>query len=138
MSCPAIPIGYGRVIWHGAKYRFSTGDSSLGKSQISCAFAATVTSTHEWPDKEAALDGSVIVLSAEDDPEDTIVPRLLAADANLNRIHILKSVQNKDRKPLVFSVQSNLQIIADKIAQVPDTCLLIVDPITAFLGRQDR
>jgi len=127
-------------LWPGylarRKISIFTGDSSLGKSQISCAFTAILTSTHEWPDKEVAPDGSVIILSAEDDPEDTIVPRLLAAGANLDRIHILKSVQSKEQKPLVFSVQSNLQIIVDKIDQVPDVCLLIVDPITAFLGGQ--
>jgi putative DNA primase/helicase len=125
-------------LWPGylaqRKISIFTGDSALGKSQISCAFAATITSSHEWPDKENAPDGSVIILSAEDDPEDTITPRLLAAGANLDRVHILKSVKTKDKKPLVFSVQNNLDIIADKITQVPDACLLIVDPITAFLG----
>jgi len=125
-------------LWPGylarRKISIFTGDSALGKSQVSCAFTATLTSTHEWPDKEAAPDGSVIMLSAEDDAADTIVPRLLAAGADLDRVHILKSVKTKEHKNLVFSVQGNLELIADKVKEIPDTCLLIVDPITAFLG----
>jgi hypothetical protein len=40
--------------------------------------------------------GSVIVLSAEDDPADTQIPRLLAAGANCKKVHIISAVKDKD------------------------------------------
>lgn len=38
------------------------------------------------------MRGSVIVMSAEDDPEDTIRPRLEAAKADLKRCHIIDPI----------------------------------------------
>ena len=42
--------------------------------------------------------GSVIILSAEDDAADTIIPRLMAADADRSRVHILEAVRKDDDK----------------------------------------
>jgi hypothetical protein len=69
-----------------------------GKGQILCDMAARITRGLLWPCNEGtAPKGSVIHLSAEDDPEDTIVPRLAAAGADLSRIELLTMVQEKGR-----------------------------------------
>ena len=39
---------------------------------------------------------TVICMSAEDGIEDTIVPRLMAAGANLDRVHIVASATRSD------------------------------------------
>jgi len=57
------------------KITMLAGDPDLGKSQIAMSFAALLTKTGEWPDGDPAPHGSVIVLSAEDSIDDTIVPR---------------------------------------------------------------
>src|SRR5262249_15433162 len=69
------------------------GDSTLGKSQISISLTAALTNAAEWPDGNRAPSGSVIILSAEDATNDTIVPRLTAAGADLNRVYVLKCVR---------------------------------------------
>jgi putative DNA primase/helicase len=40
--------------------------------------------------------GNVIFMSAEDGIEDTIVPRLMSAGANLDRVHIVASATKPD------------------------------------------
>src|SRR5262249_8639997 len=55
--------------------------------------AARITRGAQWPCNEGQAPlGNVIILSAEDDAADTIVPRLIAAGADLQRITILKMV----------------------------------------------
>jgi len=59
--------------------------------------AATVSRGKAWPCGEGQSPvGSVIILSAEDDAADTIVPRLLAADADCSKVHILEAVRRED------------------------------------------
>jgi len=46
------------------------------------------------PDGASACDGSVILLSAEDDAADTIRPRLDALGADVSRVHILEAIRD--------------------------------------------
>jgi putative DNA primase/helicase len=112
------------------------GDSTLGKSQIAIGFTATITKTGEWPDGDvvSAL-GSVIILSAEDAIDDTVVPRLAAAGADLNRVHCLRCVRVKGRTQS-FSIQTNMNLIAAKVREVGDVAMVIIDPVTAYLGSE--
>ena len=80
------------------------GDPDLGKSLLMLDMAARVSTGSAWPDSKRKIKrGAVIVLSAEDDVEDTITPRLMAAGADLSRIHILLSCFSlvEDRDQLV-------------------------------------
>src|SRR5438128_2583931 len=62
------------------KQTIITGEAGLGKSQVTIAIAATVTTGSEWPLGEGtATIGNVIILSAEDGAADTVLPRLKAA-----------------------------------------------------------
>src|SRR6476469_6986026 len=80
-------------VWPGrvaiGKQTLVAGEAGLGKSQVAIAMAAAVTRGAAWPcDEGRAPVGNVIFFSAEDGAEDTIVPRLMAAGADLNRVHI--------------------------------------------------
>jgi putative DNA primase/helicase len=96
--------------------------------------AATVTQGSEWPCGEGiAPQGNVILLTAEDDCNDTVVPRLAAAGANLDRIEIVKMVRdNKGDRP--FNLAEDLDLLRQKIVQVGNVNLVQIDPITAYLG----
>src|SRR5580700_3133822 len=70
-------------LWPGrisrGKVTMLAGHPGLGKSQLALAVAAIVTAAGAWPvDRTRAKRGSAIILSAEDDPGDTIRPRLEA------------------------------------------------------------
>ena len=84
-------------LWPGriprAKITVLDGDPGLGKSTITLDLAARVSSGHRMPYcTEKCVGGGVILLSAEDDASDTIVPRLKAAGADLENVHIVDSV----------------------------------------------
>ena len=60
------------------------GEGGLGKSMVLAWIAATGSRGGDWPCGEGLSPcGSVIILSAEDDAADTIVPRLIAAERPL-------------------------------------------------------
>jgi len=117
------------------KLTMLAGDSTLGKSQISISLAATLTKGGTWPDGDSAPLGSVIILSAEDATNDTVVPRLTAAGADLNRVYCLKCV-HVEGQSRTFNIQSNMDLIANKAREIGDVALVIIDPVTAYLGSE--
>src|SRR5262249_33991348 len=67
------------------------GEGGQGKSTVLCDIAARVTTGERWPDgADNGTSGSVIFLTSEDDPEDTLKPRLIAAGADVNRVFIIR------------------------------------------------
>ena len=88
-----------RWLWPGriplGKLSILDGDPGLGKSLITLDLAARVSAGRPMPDGTLPdLDGpaGVVLLTAEDDPADTIRPRLDAAGADCSRIVLLKDV----------------------------------------------
>jgi hypothetical protein len=122
-------------------YRYALGKLGLlvglpdeGKGQVFCDMAARVTRAWDWPCGEGkAPKGNVILLTAEDDINDTIVPRLVAAGADLDRVEIVKMVRDSEKERM-FSLVTDLNLLRDKIEQVGDVKLIQIDPITAYLG----
>jgi putative DNA primase/helicase len=114
------------------------GDGGLGKSTILYDIAGRVSNGETWPDGAAATAaGSTIILSAEDDPEDTIKPRLVAVRADLQRIFIIRSVVEQDRTRRTFNLQADLARLEAKINELGDVRLVIIDPISSYLGKVD-
>src|SRR5262249_43191857 len=95
-------------MWEGHLLRGSlellAGRPGMGKSQAQCSYVACATASRPWPDGAKAIPPcNVIMLTAEDNIEQILVPRLIAAGADLTRITILKSIRkdNKDRRFLL-------------------------------------
>ena len=65
-----------------------------GKSLVVADIVSRVTQASPYPDGGNPLEepGEVLIISGEDDLETALVPRLTAAGANLERVHIVKSV----------------------------------------------
>jgi putative DNA primase/helicase len=70
---------------------------------------------------------------AEDDYEDTVIPRLVAAGADLNRVHILEMVRTGDQKRM-FNLVGDLELLRQKIDEIGDVVVVIIDPMSAYLG----
>jgi putative DNA primase/helicase len=110
-----------------------------GKGQTLCYLAARITRSRPWPIAEGHCPlGNVIILSAEEDPADSLVPRLAAAGADLERVHLVKMVRDYDKggQPCkrMFSLISDLEKLRRKIAEVGNVIVVMIDPITAYLG----
>jgi hypothetical protein len=74
------------------------GNAGLGKSQITAYFAKVITTGDCFHNEnEPTKIGSVIFLSAEDDPADTIKPRLVAVGADVSLCHVLSAISTKDK-----------------------------------------
>jgi putative DNA primase/helicase len=105
-----------------------------GKGQVLCDMAAWVTRGLDWPcDEGTAPLGNVVLLTAEDDPKDTVVPRLLAAGADWERVEIVQMVHEagKDR---MFSLVNDLDLLRERVLAVSNVKMIQIDPITAYLG----
>lgn len=137
-----------RWLWPGrvplGKVSLLAGDPGLGKSMLTLDMGARLSTGRPWPDAPDTTTepGGVIILSAEDDVADTIRPRLEAAGADLSRVHVLNGVefQAKGGQPKtvrVFRLDRDLPVLDKAIAQTPGCRLVIIDPITAYLGHTD-
>lgn len=134
-------------LWKGriarGKVSMIAGNPGLGKSQLTANMAAIVTTGREWPlEKTRSEKSGVIFLSAEDDPADTIVPRLKASGANTNLITIIDAVRSGfdssgNEIPRHFSLESDLIHLDSLLAKLQNTSLIVIDPITAYLGNTD-
>ena len=108
-----------------------------GKGQVLCDIAARITSKTDkrWPCNEGvAPDGNIILLTAEDDPEDTVAPRLASAGADLDRIEFVKMVRNDKSRRRMFSLVTDLELLRQKVTEVGNVKAIQIDPISAYLG----
>src|SRR5262245_23985175 len=115
------------------------GEGGLGKSMLLAWIAAAVSRGKEWPCSEGqSRRGSVVILSAEDDAADTIVPRLIAAEADCSKVHIIEAVCRENSEGhRSFNLQLDLPELEKAIEQLEDALLIIIDPITSYLGKVD-
>ena len=113
------------------------GHPGLGKSQVTSSMAAIVTTGGLWPvDRVHCEPGNVVFLSAEDDAEDTIRPRLEASGADLCKCCILDAVRDGDKERM-FNLAADLPRLADMLRRIGDVAMIVIDPITAYLGATD-
>lgn len=115
------------------------GSGGLGKSQLLLHIAAIVSRGINFSINSLSFSvpqGNILLLSAEDDEEYTIVPRLIAADADLAKIHLIKSaVQLSDRsKDRFVRLDQDILLLQDKLQSMGNVKLIIIDPITAYIG----
>jgi hypothetical protein len=125
-------------LWRGrlaiGKVSIIDGDPGLGKSTKTLDIGARIS-------RGAPLPGSVmpsrprgvVILSAEDGAADTIVPRLNAAQADLNRVFIMTGVRALDGADDAVALPRDLAAVEQAITHI-DAALLIVDPLMAYLG----
>ena len=115
------------------------GPPGLGKSQLTAFVSAVVSNGSHWPCGEgSAPTGNVIFMSAEDGIEDTIVPRLMAAGADLTKVRIVAAATKMDgtgRK--TFSLKTDVDLLEDLARQTGNVRVIIVDPISAYMGGAD-
>ncbi|HKW63598.1 MAG TPA: AAA family ATPase [Candidatus Acidoferrum sp.] len=134
-----------RWLWPGriplGKLTLLIGDPGLGKSLLTADIASRVTRGTSFPDGATCESGSVILLSAEDDPADTIRPRLDAAGADVSRVHTLEAVRveltdgSLADKP--FNLETDVAALEAALREYPGVRLVVIDPISAYLGGVD-
>lgn len=106
--------------------------------------AARVSTGRAWPDDPSSgtKPGGVVLLSAEDDLGDTIKPRLEAFGADTTRIRAIEAARRPDptaggTRERPFNLAKDMDQLEKTIQDTPDCRLVIIDPISAYLGATD-
>lgn len=109
-----------------------TGESGAGKSTLLCALAAALSRGRQLDGKGNTAPGNTLLYCPEEEPSFIVRPRLEAHDADLQRCLF------GDYTPTGL-MMSRLVLPADMrrlklLVQLHRARLLILDPITAYLG----
>jgi len=110
------------------------GDPSTGKSTLMMDLAARCSTGSPWPDGtpgRAVRD--VVLMSAEDGIADTIAPRLHAAGADTERVHVLTGVTAPGTpKPLPPTLPRDLDML-ERVIGDTGAALVVIDVLMAYL-----
>lgn len=123
-------------LWNGwiakGKLHILAGAAGTGKTTIAMNLAAAITNGGYFPDQSQAPIGDAVIWSGEDDPGDTLAPRLSAAGANMKRIHFVGSVSAIDgNRP--FDPAHDIPLLVTTLESLRPA-LLIVDPIVSAVS----
>lgn len=132
-------------LWPGripsGKITLLYGDPGLGKSFITLDVASRVSTGAAWPDLQSEPNqrGGVLLLSAEDDMGDTIVPRLSASGADLRYIHVMTGITERTEEGIArwWWNLARVETLEAAVQQIPDCRLIVIDPISAYLDGVD-
>jgi putative DNA primase/helicase len=124
-------------LWDGwlarGKLHILAGRPGCGKTTLALALAATATIAGRWPDGTRCQQaGDIVVWSGEDDPADTLVPRLLASGADLRRVHFVGDVKGAGgARP--FDPARDMQLLLAALERVRPA-MLVIDPVVSAVA----
>jgi putative DNA primase/helicase len=95
--------------------------------------AATVSNGGRWPDGTRCSPANVLIWSGEDDPADTLLPRLLAMGADASRIYFVDGTRI-DGKVQSFDPARDLVQLTVEAERIGSVALLIVDPVVSAVA----
>lgn len=129
------------AIWPGVAYdgkvTLMVGNPGDGKSVLTSDIISRHTTGAPWPcSTERREPGDAMLLSAEDDPEDTIVPRLIAAGADLDRVTLLHGVLDETDgtpKSRLLALDRDIEVLDNALRARPAQ-LIVIDPLSSYLG----
>jgi putative DNA primase/helicase len=125
---PYLPLG---------KLVIVAGAPGNGKSQLAALIAAMATRGSLYPG-DVLKPSRVMMMCAEDDMEDTVVPRLLAVNADLNLIDTVNV--KTTRRGMTYNGMITIPGDVDSVHEwakkyTPMSRLLIMDPVASFFDR---
>lgn len=127
-----------RWLWYGwlplGKMTILAGTGGCGKTNLSLALTSIITNGGLFPDgSQCESPGKVLIYSTEDDPADTLKPRLIANGADIGKVCIIDGKNNKQGKTEPFDPVKDFPKIEQYIKHNPDVKLLIIDPIVSVV-----
>jgi putative DNA primase/helicase len=126
-----------RWMWSGwlaqGKVHILAGAPGQGKTTIALACAATVSSDGRWPDGSVCDGGNVLIWSGEDDPADTLLPRLLASGADSTRCYFVSGTCI-DGEVQSFDPARDMVALENQARHIGGVKLLIVDPVVSAVS----
>lgn len=125
-------------VWPGwvaaGKFHVIAGSPGTGKTTLSLALAATITTGGRFACGYRSAVGDVLMWTGEDDLRDSIVPRFSACGGDRSRLHFVEGVTGEDGKTLPFDPASDIERLIRVARLIEDLKLLIVDPLVSAVA----
>jgi len=115
------------------KLHLLAGQPGTGKTTIAMQMAATVSKGGTWPDGSTSEQGKVLIWSGEDDPQDTLVPRLKLAGADLQQIYFVENVRD-EQGSRSFDPSKDLRMLTVELEEIGQVSLFVADPLVSVVG----
>jgi len=124
-------------LWDGwlarGKLHIVAGPPGAGKTTVLLQMIALITSGRPFPDGSLTQPGNAVIWSGEDGIADTLVPRLIAAGADMRRVHFVKRLQDGGAsRP--FDPATDMNALQAKFSEVEDVALLMLDSVVSAVG----
>lgn len=115
------------------KVHILSGMAGTGKTTLAIGLAAVISKAGRFPDGAICKNkGNVLIWSAEDDINDTLSPRIIAAGADQYSVFCIKCKLDpitKERIP--FDVASDIPLLYKQVKDIGGIDLFIIDPIVS-------
>lgn len=133
VDMPIISVTW---VWPGwlaeGKLHILAGAPGTGKTTVALSFAAIVSAGRSFPCGHKTQPGNVLFWSGEDDPQDTLNPRLLALKADLKNVYFVTSIQEKSGTR-VFDPGTDMPALKQKALELGNVKLIVIDPIVSAI-----
>lgn len=136
-ACDVVPepISW---LWEGwiaaGKLHILGGRAGTGKTTLAMSLVATVSRGGTFPDgSRCGVPGRVLIWTGEDDPKDTLVPRLHAVGADLEKVAFVETVQEAGEKRS-FDPATDLHQLSEAVGRLRDVRLVLVDSIVSAVA----
>lgn len=117
------------------KITLFAGNPDNGKSLAATSLAAICTTGQNFTDSiNPTPPSDVLLLLGEDDLDDTAIPRLMAAKADMKKIHFFSSVIRPTSPDSEVRLDWDLTPLEAKLDDHPEIKMIIIDPISNYLG----
>ena len=120
-------------LWPGwlsvGKLHLLAGAPGTAKTTIAMTWAAAISTGGTFPDGSRAPQGNVLIWSSEDDPQDTLIPRLIAAGADLSRVHFVESVNHSKTGKRTFDPAKDFPLLKAAVNQIGSVSFMVIDSV---------
>ncbi len=124
-------------LWDGflaaGKVHIMAGAPGTGKTTLALGLLAALTCGGRWPDGSRAAAGAGLIWTGEDGIADTIVPRLIAAGADLGRVHFVGDRMTPEGVR-AFDPAEDFAALEEAAAGIQGLRMVIVDPIVSAIA----
>jgi len=113
-----------------------TGLPAMGKTLVAIDAAARISSGAEFPvyaGRSRIVRGRVLYVSSENVPEKILVPRLVAARADTNKVKIIEGTFIREGEILLLDITKHLPLLEREAREFGEVKLIVFDPIASFL-----
>lgn len=113
-----------------------TGPPGEGKTLVAVDLTARVSKGVAFPffgKPGEVVQGRVFYISSEGVPDMILVPRLIAAGADLSKVDVIEGVLNKNGDFGILDITQHLPSLEAEGRKCPELKLIVVDPIASFL-----